>query len=133
MNTISITGNLTDSKGINQTTNSAVARRSIAENFSKDHVQFTDLEAWNSNKNGDMADLLDSFPKGEYVTVSGFLKHGSYQNNEGKKIRTTVVVVSKIERAERPAKKNTGAKQAVAAGAGASGYEEESDSSEIPF
>lgn len=116
MNNITIVGNLTSPKGIKNTTNSAVAKRSIAENLSKDVVQYTDLEAWNSAK-GDLASQLDGFAKGSYVEVKGFLKHGSFVAKDGSNRRTTHVVVTSISAKERPAKKNA-APAAAAAPAG---------------
>jgi single-stranded DNA-binding protein len=103
LNNIEITGNLTSSKGIKVTTASKVAKRSIAENLKDDKVQYTDLEAW-----GDKALSLESFEKGAYVTVKGFLKHGEYEK-DGVKRKTVHVVVTSIAKAAIPEKKTAAA------------------------
>jgi single-stranded DNA-binding protein len=108
MNTISITGNLTESKEIKQTANAAVTKRSIGENFAKNQTQFTNLEAWDG-KGGKMASALAAFPKGAYVTVTGFLKHNEYTSADGQKRRSSYVVVSSVVPAERPARKEEAA------------------------
>ena len=91
MNTISITGNLTESKGVKDTTNSRVARRAIAENFSKTESQFTDIEAW-----GDLAGQLDEMKKGTRVTVDGFLKHSMWRAKDGSERYGSCVVIKTI-------------------------------------
>ena len=97
MNTISITGNLTESKGIKDTPNSRVAKRAIAENFSKFESQFTELEAW-----GATAAILEGFPKGAYVTIEGFLKHTSWKAEDGTNRRGLHVVVKTIVLVAKP-------------------------------
>ncbi|WP_317855350.1 single-stranded DNA-binding protein [Chakrabartyella piscis] len=104
MNKVILMGRLTRDPEVRYSqgaTPMAVARYSIAVNrrFKRDETDFINCVAF--GKTGEFAEKY--LKKGQMITIVGSLRTGSYDDKDGKKVRTTDVVVDEHYFAESKA------------------------------
>ena len=103
--------------------------RDVSKDGEKE-TDFIDVTAWNKT-----AEFLSKYiAKGRKIAIEGRLKTNLYEDKEGKKRKSTVVVANRVEFADgRPStesiQKNTGAESAPLP----DGYDEIDDEEDLPF
>ena len=96
MNTVNLVGNLTKDIELRSSTNTEVAKFSLAVRRDKDNTDFINCVAF-----GKTAELLAKYvKKGHKVGVEGRIQTGKY-DKDGRTIYTTDVIVNKIHLIEK--------------------------------
>ena len=96
MNTVNLIGNVTKDIELRSSTNTEVAKFSLAVRRDKDNTDFINCVAF-----GKTAELLEKYvKKGHKVGVEGRIQTGKYEK-DGRTIYTTDVVVNKIHLVEK--------------------------------
>ena len=99
MNKVFIIGRLTKDVDLRYTvSNTAIARFSLAVNRPKQKDKDQETDFINCVAYSGLAENLAKYQKkGNQIAVVGRIQTGSYDNNEGKKVYTTDVVVNEIQ------------------------------------
>lgn len=94
MNNVILIGRITNEVDLRKTQNGkSVAGFALAVRRDKEHTDFIDCVAWNSN-----ADFLKQYvSKGNQIGVQGSLQKRSYQDKSGRNVYVTEVIVNHID------------------------------------
>lgn len=131
MNTVNLVGRLTSDPELKYTsTGKAVAKFTLAIDRYKSEADFIRIVAWDKQAEA----VANYISKGQQLGITGNIKTGKYQKDDGSTVYTTEVYAQSFDFPSKPKDENKGVtNKGVTSGVDLDEFELMEDDDELPF